>query len=105
MTTWPDPNAPRHAVDAFLAEAQRESEPKVTGPWRCDACGHEHSGSSLAGICIGCPCPHIEPPAHEAPAVSNGPSPVCNGCSAVRVSLTEPFCRNCKAAMAEAGVR
>lgn len=25
----------------------------------CTYCEHEHTGLNLAGICIGCPCPHV----------------------------------------------
>lgn len=25
----------------------------------CPECGHHHAGPSLAGICIGCPCPVV----------------------------------------------
>jgi hypothetical protein len=34
-------------------------------------------------------------PEHEAPLVENGPSPVCNACGVVRVSLLSPFCKGC----------
>ena len=32
------------------------SEPQL---FECEACGHEHSGIELAGICVGCPCEHV----------------------------------------------
>ena len=34
-------------------------------------------------------------PDHEAPAVENGPSLMCNACGVVRVSSFTPFCRKC----------
>lgn len=38
-------------------------------------------------------------PAHEAPAVENGPSLVCNACGVIRVPLFKPFCKKCMAAI------
>lgn len=41
---------------------------------------------------------------HEAPAVENGPSLMCNACGLVRVSMIKPFCNGCMRTMAAAGV-
>jgi HAD superfamily hydrolase (TIGR01662 family) len=41
---------------------------------------------------------------HEAPPVENGPSPVCNACGLVRVSLLAPFCQECTNGMQAAGI-
>jgi hypothetical protein len=73
VKAWPDPNAPRSAVDRFVAENEMPEHmpPHVfnatltQAPFRCADCGHVHTGEALAGICIGCPCPYrggLRPP-------------------------------------------
>ena len=41
------------------------------------------------------------PPAHEAPAVENGPSVMCTGCNVVRISLRNELglCKSCREAI------
>lgn len=40
---------------------------------------------------------------HEAPPMSNGPSPVCNACGKVRINIfAGPFCKTCQAQIHEA---
>jgi hypothetical protein len=57
---WPDPNASRADVDAFVEDrAKPIARPGAFVPFVCLACKHTHAGPNLAGICIGCPCPHV----------------------------------------------
>ncbi len=54
---WPDPDAPRTAVDAFVVDrrrAYRIDEGKPATGVQCDAC---KQGPLYAGICTGCPSP------------------------------------------------
>lgn len=53
MADWPPPDASHDDITAFLEKAAMPPPP-VT----CVECGHLHAGPHLAGICIGCPCPH-----------------------------------------------
>ena len=79
MTAWPDPNAPRTDVDAFIRVATAQPTATPTGP--CALCQHTHAGPEFAGICIGCPCPGVEAsPAPPPPGASPAPSPVAVAC-------------------------
>lgn len=62
MSQWPDPNASRKEIAAFVKANAPPPEPE-----------------------------------HEAPAVANGPSVVCNACGVIRVSMSKQFCRGCEA--------
>lgn len=43
-------------------------------------------------------------PAHEAPPMLGGPSPVCNACGEVRIRISDVFCKGCKDGMRAAGI-
>jgi hypothetical protein len=72
MATWPSPDASHAEITTFLTTASMPPPPFV-----CAACGHNHAGAALAGICVGCPCPHkggLRPA--PAPVVAEGtPTP------------------------------
>lgn len=43
------------------------------------------------------PLPSPLDPRHEVPFEANGPSPMCNGCGVVRISIAVgSFCRDCR---------
>ena len=42
------------------------------GGLRCPDCGHVHTDQTLAGICVGCPCPWRPPGAIAVPVRSLG---------------------------------
>jgi hypothetical protein len=52
-----DPEAWRMAARALLGTPASD----LRAPWQCAACNHEHRGSALANICVGCACPHTAP--------------------------------------------
>lgn len=71
----------------------------------CGACGHEHAGPALGGICVGCPCPLVDQPAEPAGWWDTGACPECaraiwwqtdagdrNG---RRFGLVTYYCRGC----------
>lgn len=52
----------------------------------CPACGHQHAGTNLASICVGCPCPErprAEPKTGQARPVL--PCPACGSYSVEHV--------------------
>ena len=124
MTTiWPDPEAPRNVVDAFVASlppvrycAQCGVEVESPAPSRCPI--PDNHGRSPAPFIVdprsgkAIPCPFgladlgggaVVP--HEAPQVENGPSVMCAACGLVRIGiLGPPFCKTCRACLAAAGV-
>lgn len=67
MATWPSPDASHAEITTFLTTASMPPPPFV-----CAACGHNHAGPALAGICVGCPCPH-KGGLRPAPVVAEGP--------------------------------
>ena len=45
----------------------------------CSACGHEHTGLRLAGICIGCACEHVVADILD-PVFKCAEEPICATC-------------------------
>ena len=43
-------------------------------------------------------------PAHEAPPMQGGPSPMCNACGKIRIRLQDVFCKGCLGGMEAAGL-